>query len=68
MGGLPTGAPQSLEGIHTQTKFPHVLHVSPSSTSIPLFSSSLMHPNTQTGPTSQAGAGIQLLSLCKAPD
>lgn len=28
MGGWPTGAPQFLEGMHTQKSFPHMLHFS----------------------------------------
>lgn len=28
MGGLPTGAPQFLEGMHTQKSFSHMLHFS----------------------------------------
>lgn len=26
MGQLPTGAPQFLEGMHTEKRFPHMLH------------------------------------------
>lgn len=69
MGGLPAGSPTIPGGgAHTEevsSRAKHT-HTAPSGTPVPVFSSSPLHPNTQTGPTSQAGAGIQLLNLLQS--
>lgn len=67
-GGAIRRTPQCPEGMYTSTRgFAHMNAYSHSFLCLVLpvflFSPSLMHPNTQTGPEPQAGAGTQLLSL-----